>query len=133
MGMARAAELNHFPGPAHLLELREKLGLTPEHVSVIQASFERMSAAAKPLGAAWVEMERGLDQVFRDGTVTAKALERRTAEIAPVQGELRAVHLTAHLEMRQVLTPFQIAAYDKFRGYKEPTVAPEMHPGMHRE
>ena len=28
MGAARAAELNHFPGPAHVLELQAQLGLS---------------------------------------------------------------------------------------------------------
>jgi len=28
MGLARAAELNHYPGPLHVLELAEQLGLS---------------------------------------------------------------------------------------------------------
>ncbi len=46
MGLARAGELNQHPGPAHVLELRHKLGLTPDQVAAVQASFRRMEAAA---------------------------------------------------------------------------------------
>ena len=36
MGAARAAELNHYPGPAHVLELREQLGLSAEQIHAVQ-------------------------------------------------------------------------------------------------
>src|SRR5580658_1033453 len=29
MGLAKPAELNHYPGPAHLLEMKDQLGLSP--------------------------------------------------------------------------------------------------------
>ncbi len=29
MGFALAAELNHYPGPQHILELQEEIGLSP--------------------------------------------------------------------------------------------------------
>ena len=36
MGFAKAAELNGYPGPAHVLELADKLGLTPAQRSPIE-------------------------------------------------------------------------------------------------
>ena len=36
LGMAQAAELNHYPGPAHVLELRTELGLT-EGIALVRA------------------------------------------------------------------------------------------------
>src|SRR3954452_13202445 len=50
MGMAKAAELNGYPGPAHVWALTEHLGLTNTQQRDVRAIFERMSAAAKPLG-----------------------------------------------------------------------------------
>ena len=44
IGMARASKLNHHPGPAYVLSLRERLGLSPEQVNTVQASFDRMEA-----------------------------------------------------------------------------------------
>src|SRR5215472_6212516 len=117
MGAARAAELNHYPGPAHVLELREQLGLSAEQIRAVQEIFDRMSAAAKPLGAEIVAAEKHLDEAFGSGSVVADTVRGDTAAIAELQGKLRAVHLTAHLETRAVLRPEQIARYDILRGY----------------
>ena len=135
MGLARAGELNHYPGPAHVLDLWDRLGLTPGQVGAVQASFGRMEAAAKPLGAELIRRERALDDLFKAGTVTPEALAAETQAIAAVQGRLRAVHLAAHLEMRAVLRAEQVAAYDALRGYGGPGAGPDggqahrMHPG----
>ena len=131
MGLARAGELNHYPGPAHVLELKDRLALTPDQIAATADSFGRMAVAAKQLGAELVDRERALDAAFRAGGLTAGELGRRTDEIASLQGRLRAVHLGAHLEMKEVLTPQQVAAYDTLRGYGEPAATPPAHHGMH--
>ena len=41
-------------------------------------------------------------------------------EIATLRGELRLAHLRAHLAMKTILTPEQIEAYDRLRGYAGP-------------
>src|ERR1700737_107196 len=46
MGMAKAAELNGYPGPAHVLTLASELGLTDSQRQQVQAIVDRMSAAA---------------------------------------------------------------------------------------
>jgi hypothetical protein len=79
MGMAKVAELNGYPGPVHVLTLANELGLTESQRQQVQAIFDRMSAAAKPLGAKWVEREQVLDGLFVRGEITA---ERLVAEIA---------------------------------------------------
>jgi len=38
-------------------------------------------------------------------------------EIAEYQGELRLVHLNAHIQQKDILTPEQISVYDRLRGY----------------
>lgn len=130
MGLAKAGELNHYPGPAHVLELREKLALTSDQIAAVQASFNRMANAAKPIGAEIVQRERTLDEGMKRGVVTADSLARQTEEIGALRGRLRAIHLTAHLEMRAVLTAGQIAAYDTLRGYAgTPPSAEKKHHG----
>ena len=131
MGLARAGELNHHPGPAHVLELKDRLALTPDQLAAASDSFARMAAAANPLGAELVDKERALDAAFKTGDLKAEELGRRADEIAAVQGRLRAVHLGAHLEMRRILTAEQVAAYDTLRGYGEPVAMPQAHHGMH--
>ena len=51
MGLAQAGELNHHPGPAHVLELKDRLALMPGQLAATADSFARMAAAVKPLGA----------------------------------------------------------------------------------
>lgn len=124
MGLARAGELNHYPGPAHVLELRDKLSFSPEQIAIVEASFRRMLDAARPLGAELVERERLLDAAFREGTVTPARLREDTEAIGALQGRLRAVHLAAHIHMRSALTPGQVATYDALRGYTDTATAP---------
>ena len=128
MGLARVAELNHYPGPMHVLELADKLELTQAQAEAVRASQSKMAVAAKLLGAELVERERTLDRSFRDATITAEALTAQADQIGALQGRLRLVHLTAHLETRAALTPQQIAAYDTARGYD---AAPSGHERQH--
>src|SRR3974390_441307 len=74
MGLAKAAELNGYPGPAHVLELSGALGLTPEQIRRTQAVFEHMQASAKTYGAQLVEAERALEMQFREGAMSASSL-----------------------------------------------------------
>ena len=126
MGMAKAAELNGYPGPRHVLDLSAQLALTPDQRRQIQAVFERMNAAARPLGAQLVERERSLDQLFRSGDVSPDRLAAETGRIGDLQGRLRAVHLGAHLATRALLTTDQIALYKHLRGYDGQS-APAQH------
>lgn len=117
MGLAMAAELNHYPGPKHVLELAKELELDAGTTARVQASFDRMSAEAKRLGVAIVEAEARLDAQFREERVTPESLRAATAEIARLQGELRNAHLAAHLETRALLSIHQRHTYDRLRGY----------------
>ena len=117
MGYAKAAELNHFPGPKHVLELEKELGLTGAQATTAREIYRRMHERAVRLGKSVLEKERELDRLFSDARITPDVLSRITSEAARLEGELRATHLQAHLEMRSLLTPAQIAAYDALRGY----------------
>jgi hypothetical protein len=117
IGYAKAAELNGYPGPAHVLEMASKLGLSPEQRARTQAVFERMQASAKDLGAQLVEAERALDASFRNHDVTPESLTQAIGRVAEIDGKLRNVHLSAHLEQTRILAPEQVALYAKLRGY----------------
>jgi hypothetical protein len=119
MGMAKAGELNGYPGPAHILMMSAMLHLTADQTVSISAIKERMSTSAKMLGAQILDRERILDGQFAKGTITPELLARETAEIGQLQGQLRAVHLEAHLETKALLNAEQIAAYNKMRGYAQ--------------
>jgi Spy/CpxP family protein refolding chaperone len=132
MGLAKAAELNRYPGPRHVLELAEPLALDSEQRARTQAIYERMQHAAVQLGERIVAQERALDALFAHGAMDERRLRVLTREIAARQGELRFVHLQAHLALRAVLRPEQIAHYDRLRGYAaSDTDAPAPHSHVH--
>src|SRR5437868_12677938 len=77
MGMALAAELNSYPGPAHVLELASALDLSEAQRGRTQALFEEMQKTAMLLGNEVLAKETELDQAF----------------IGRLQSELRYTHL----------------------------------------
>ena len=118
MGYAKAAELNGYPGPAHVLELASDLRLTPEQRARTQQVFNSMQADAISLGRAVVHRERELDASFAEKAVTPKSLAAAVGDIASLQGRLRDIHLRAHLEQTAILTSEQVRKYGELRGYQ---------------
>ena len=114
---ALAAELNSYPGPRHLLDLAAELALTPEQTRAAEEAYAAMEAEARRLGQQLVEREAALDRAFAGGAATAVEVARLAEAAAATEGQLRAVHLRAHLAMKAVLTPEQVARYDRLRGY----------------
>lgn len=117
MGLALAAELNGFPGPSHVLELADKLKLSPDQRAGVKALFDSMKAEALPLGSKLIEQERDLDSKFATRTITPETLTASTASIAATQGALREAHLKYHLSTAAILTHDQIQHYAGLRGY----------------
>lgn len=117
MGLAKAAELNHYPGPAHVLELAQQLKLTPGQRARTQALFQNMEADAVRLGRAVIEQERILDELFATQAITREQLQSALETISGLQGRLRRAHLEAHLVQKDILTPEQVRRYDALRGY----------------
>jgi hypothetical protein len=117
MGLARPAELNGYPGPKHVLELADSLGLTAEQRSEVEGVFASMHERAQALGREILAGERSLDAAFAERAITEADLSEGVERIARLQGELRVVHLRAHLETRALLSPHQIHEYDRLRGY----------------
>lgn len=117
MGLARAAELNHFPGPKHVLEMADELALTGDQAERVTRIRERMATDAVELGDAIIEAERTLNLRFRHGHIDEAALQDLLEEISDLSGRLRFVHLRAHLETTGVLATEQVVEYDRLRGY----------------
>lgn len=128
-GMARAAELNHYPGPAHVLELAEALELSPAQKARTQQIFSDMQKDAIRQGENLVEQERALDREFVSNSINQKRLRARLAEIGRLQGQVRNAHLQAHLKQKALLTAQQILKYDELRGYasQDPSVGHHRH------
>jgi Spy/CpxP family protein refolding chaperone len=134
-GLARTAELNGVPGPAHLLELADEIDLDAEQRAAITAIRDEMRAEAIAVGERFVAAERALDAAFTNAVPDADALERLVSEAGSARAALRLVHLAAHLRTAPLLTPEQVARYAVLRGYaSDPCDAvPEGHdPAMWR-
>ena len=127
IGLAKAAELNGYPGPAHVLALAMQLKLSDQQRQQVQAIYDQMHERAVSLGTEIVERERALDQQFAKGEVRSGDVAAETANIAALQGQLRSVHLTAHLDTRPILNPDQLTLYQKLRGYSSPSPAHHHH------
>ncbi len=130
MGMALPAELHGFPGPRHVLDLADQLGLSAAQRQEIEAAYDGMHQRAVALGEEIIAGERELDRRFSDGSIAPADLAARTTELGRLRGELRAVHLTAHLEAAEVLSPEQRHRYVELRGY-EMGGAPGAHQHQH--
>lgn len=117
MGLAKAAELNGYPGPAHVLELAAALALSADQLARTRALHATMQQRAQELGRELVAAEQALDQRFAARTVTVTELRDALARIGRLQAEIRAAHLEAHLEQVRVLDDEQIARYAALRGY----------------
>ena len=117
MGLARAAELNGYPGPMHVLELAEPLGLSDDQRAKTKALFDAMRGRAIEAGRALVAAERELDTMFRQQAIDERALEKALDAIGRRQADVRRVHLEAHLSQRALLTPAQVHRYAELRGY----------------
>ncbi len=117
MSLALPAELNGYPGPSHALELAEPLKLTAEQKMRTQALFAQMQQEAKAAGEEVIAAEAGLDALFKAKTATPGALRTATHNAAVAQGQLRETHLRYHLAMVELLSPEQVASYNRLRGY----------------
>jgi hypothetical protein len=117
MGLALAAELNRYPGPKHVLGLAETLALTPEQLEGVRRSYDAMHAKAVRIGHEIIDAETELDHAFATDSADPKTLASLTSLIGELQGNLRFVHLRAHIETRSILTRHQRMLYQQLRGY----------------
>lgn len=114
-GMAFVADQHGYPGPLHVLELKERLRLDAAQEARVRALLQAMFDAARPKGARLLEAEARLRRLFADGTADASAVRAAVAEVEQARTELRLVHLLAHLQTRALLTDAQRRAYHEAR------------------
>jgi Spy/CpxP family protein refolding chaperone len=117
MGYAKAAELNSFPGPMHVLELADKLQLSAGQRAATKQLMGTHKAEARAIGARRVDAERAMEVLFRSGKLDQAALAKAVRGASALEGEYRLSHLETHRRMRALLTGEQVARYDALRGY----------------
>lgn len=132
MGLALPAELNGWPGPLHVLELADRLGLDAAQRAAVQAQYAQMQREAIAAGEAVIVAETALDTLFASGMPTPEAIAAATGAAGTAQGALRAVHLRWHLATSATLTAAQRARYAELRGHAGGAPPAHGHGAGHR-
>ena len=115
MGMAAYAEANGYPGPKHVLDLAEKLGLNAKQKSDIKEIYDDMLSRARATGKLIVKVEKELNEQFVTGSPKEENITDDTESIGKMRGSLRAIHLGAHVRTKALLTAKQVELYVKLR------------------
>src|SRR3989442_10201178 len=114
-GMAFAAEQNGYPGPMHVLELKERLGLTADQATKVRALLHAMFVESKPKSARLLEAEARLRRLFADVAADDASVRAAVADVERARSEVRLVHLLTHLKTRDLLTEAQRRIYQDAR------------------
>jgi len=126
-GFARAAELNGYPGPRHILDLQAQLDLSEDQLAEVQTLYDEMNGEARQLGSEILKMESDIELAFRNQSIDEDSLATQVAALAEKYGELRVLHLRTHLVAVVLLTPHQLVLYNQLRGYAEVHPADQGH------
>lgn len=111
MGLAMPAEGNGYPGPRHVLELADRIGLSADQRARTQALFDTMRGDAQRLGTELLAQQAELDALFSEHRATPASLEAAARRIGVTEAALKVTHLRTHLAMMDILTPDQVSRY----------------------
>jgi Spy/CpxP family protein refolding chaperone len=114
-GMAFAADQQGYPGPMHVLELKERLGLSAEQETRVRGVMEAMFAESRPKSARLLDAEARLRALFARGGADEAAVRAAVADVERARAEVRVVHLLAHLKTHALLTEEQRQVYHQAR------------------
>ncbi|MBI2202452.1 MAG: Spy/CpxP family protein refolding chaperone [Candidatus Rokubacteria bacterium] len=114
-GMAFAADHNGYPGPLHILELKDRLKLTAEQEARAQSLMTATLAESRPKSARLLDAEAKLRQLFAGGQADEASVRAVLVEVEKARTEVRLVHLMTHLKTRELLTDEQRRLYHEAR------------------
>lgn len=121
LGYAKAAELNGYPGPKHVLELADGLDLDADQLRRTEALHETVRERAGALGRDLITVEAELETTFAEASISRERLVELVSRSARIEGQIRLIHLQAHLEQLELLDDEQVAEYMRLRGYGKET------------
>jgi len=114
-GLAFAADQNGYPGPMHVLELRDRLTLTTDQEAKARELMHAMLAESRPKSARLLDAEARLRRLFADRAADEAAVRAAVADVERARSEVRLVHLLTHLKTRDLLTEAQRRTYHEAR------------------
>lgn len=115
MGQTLIADISGFPGPKHALDMKDELGVSRDQIKKIEDLLNGIDVSAKLKGEDIVIAEDELYDMFDAGIATEKNVRAKVLEIGKLRAEFRFIHLQAHLKMKQILSPIQMARYKEIR------------------
>ena len=118
----RVAEINHFPNPKRVLEIKNLLTLNRAQKNRSTISYKLMRKYAIKAGRKIVRKENQLNFLFQQPKVDLKAVKKLVNEIAVLKGELRFTHLKARVNQKSYLTDEQITTYLLNRDSEQPVI-----------
>ena len=119
-GMAFVADQQGYPGPLHVLELKDRLRLSRDQEAKAEVLLAAMFAESRPKSARLLHAEARLRQLFATGRPDETAVRTAVGEVETARADVRLVHLLFHLKMRDALTDEQRRAYQEAR-WGDPT------------
>jgi Spy/CpxP family protein refolding chaperone len=114
-GLAFAADQHGYPGPMHVLELKDRLRLSPDQERAMHHLQNAMFAESRPAAARLLAAEQRLRAVFAAGTANETTVRAAVTDAERTRAELRVVHLLAHLKTRDLLGAEQRHRYHTTR------------------
>ena len=114
-GLAFAADQNGYPGPMHIVELRDRLKLTADQEAKVQELTHAMFAESRPKSARLLEADARLRHLFVEHAADEATVRAAVAEVERARSEVRLVHLLTHLKTRDLLTEDQRRIYHEAR------------------
>jgi len=100
----------------------DRLGVTAEQKTQIQAVLGKYRPEAEPLVRKMVTERRDLRRLIQDGAADEKAVRSQAAKVAAVDSDLAVVRARASKEVRALLTPEQIAKLAELQAEREKKV-----------
>lgn len=114
-GLAFAADQEGYPGPLHVLELKDRLRISGDQEREMQRMMDTMFAESRPAAARLLAAERRLRSLFASGTADEASVRAAVADVERARAEVRLVHLLTHLKTRDRLTEEQRRLYHAVR------------------
>ena len=115
-GLAKAAELDGDPGPAHVLELAAPLKLDANQLEATRQLMAVHLSSATQHGAELLASERTLDALSAQRQADPASMVRATQHVGGQRARLRAEHLTVQLAQTALLSAEQVRRHRAPRG-----------------
>jgi len=114
-GMAFVADQQGYPGPLHVLELKDRLRLSRDQEAKAEGLLAAMFAESRPKSARLIDAEAKLRRLFAASRPDDAAVRTAVGEVETARADVRLVHLLFHLKMRDALTDEQRRLYQEAR------------------